>query len=72
MEHENKNRKSNGFLRRIIIAILLIIMIASAISLVKEWMDAAAQRRLEESLAEAAKQTETETEPPETEEETEA
>ena len=33
-------------------------------------MDAAAQRRLEESLAEAAKQTETE--PSETEEETEA
>ena len=72
MEHENKNRNSNGILRRIIIAVLLVIIIASALSLVKEWMDAAAQRRLEESLAEAARQTETETEPPETEEETEA
>ena len=72
MKHENKNRNSNGILRRIIIAVLLVIIIASAISLVKEWMDAAAQRRLEESLAEAARQTETETEPPETEEETEA
>ena len=70
MEHENKNRNSNGILRRIIIAVLLVIIIASALSLVKEWMDAAAQRRLEESLAEAAKQTETE--PSETEEETEA
>ena len=70
MKHENKNRNSNGILRRIIIAVLLVIIIASAISLVKEWMDAAAQRRLEESLAEAAKQTETE--PPETEKETEA
>ena len=70
MKHENKNRNSNGILRRIIIAVLLVIIIASAISLVKEWMDAAAQRRLEESLAEAAKQTETE--PSETEEETEA
>lgn len=68
MEHENKNRKSNGLLRRIIIAGLLIIMIGSAVSLVMEWMDAAAQRRLEESLAEAAKQTEAETKPPETEE----
>ena len=70
MEHENKNRNSNGLLRRIIIAVLLVIMIGSALSLVKEWRDAAAQRRLEESLAEAAKQTETE--PPETEKETEA
>lgn len=70
MKHENKNRNSNGILRRIIIAVLLVIIIASALSLVKEWMDAAAQRRLEESLAEAAKQTETE--PSETEEETEA
>ena len=51
MEHENKNRNSNGILRRIIIAVLLVIIIASALSLVKEWMDAAAQRRLEESLA---------------------
>lgn len=68
MEHENKNRKSNGLLRRIIIAGLLIIMIGSAVSLVMEWMDAAAQRRLEESLAEVAKQTGAETEPPETEE----
>ena len=57
MEHENKNKKSNGIIRRIIIAVLLLIMIASAVSLVKEWMDAAAQRRLEESLAEAARQT---------------
>ena len=72
MEHENQKKKPNGLIRRIIIAVLLLIMIASAISLVKEWMDAAAQRRLEESLAEAARQTETETEPPETEEETEA
>ena len=72
MEHENQKKKPNGLIRRIIIAVLLLIMIASAISLVKEWMDAAAQRRLEESLAEAARQTETETEPPETEKETEA
>lgn len=72
MEHENQKKKPNGLIRRIIIAVLLLIMIASAISLVKEWMDAAAQHRLEESLAEAARQTETETEPPETEEETEA
>ena len=70
MEHENKNRNSNGLLRRIVIAVLLVIMIGSALSLVKDWRDAAAQRRLEESLAEAAKQTETE--PPETEQETEA
>ena len=70
MEHENKNRNSNGLLRRIVIAVLLVIMIGSALSLVKDWRDAAAQRRLEESLAEAAKQTETE--PPETEKETEA
>ena len=70
MEHENQKKKPNGLIRRIIIAVLLLIMIASAISLVKEWMDAAAQRRLEESLAEAARQTETETEPPETEKET--
>ena len=70
MEHENQNKKSKGLARRIIIAVLLVIMIGSALSLVKDWRDAAAQRRLEESLAEAAKQTETE--PPETEKETEA
>ena len=46
MEHENQKKKPNGLIRRIIIAVLLLIMIASAISLVKEWMDAAAQRRL--------------------------
>ena len=73
MENGKKpEKKPKDLIRRIIIAILLIIMIASAISLVKEWMDAAAQRRLEESLAEAARQTEAETEPLETEEETEA
>ena len=47
MEHENKNRNSNGLLRRIVIAVLLVIMIGSALSLVKDWRDAAAQRRLE-------------------------
>mgnify|MGYP004627193837 FL=1 len=73
MENGKKpEKKPKDLIRRIIIASLLIIMIASAISLVKEWMDAAAQRRLEESLAEAARQTEAETEPLETEEETEA
>ena len=46
MKHENKNRNSNGILRRIIIAVLLVIIIASDISLVKVWLDAAAQRRL--------------------------
>ena len=49
MEHENKNRNSNGLLRRIVIAVLLVIMIGSALSLVKDWRDAAAQRRLEAS-----------------------
>ena len=72
MKHNKTDKDLKSFARRIIIAILLIIIIASAISLVKEWMDAAAQRRLEESLAEAARQTEAETEPLETEEETEA
>lgn len=73
MENGKKpEKKPKDLIRRIIVASLLIIMIASAISLVKEWMDAAAQRRLEESLAEAARQTEAETEPLETEEETEA
>lgn len=64
-------KKSNGLVCRIVTAILLIIMIASMISLGKEWMDAAAQRRLEESLADAVRQTEARTEPTETEEESE-
>ena len=69
MEQDQKPKKnSSGLLRRLIIAVLLLIIIASALSLVKEWMDAAAQRRLEESLAQAASQTEAETTPPETEE----
>ena len=68
MEQDQKPKKnSSGLPRRLIIAVLLLIIIASALSLVKEWMDAAAQRRLEESLAQAASPTEAETTPPETE-----
>lgn len=65
-------KKSKSLVNRIIFVVLLLIVIGSAAGVIKEQMDAAAQRRLEESLAEAARQTEAETEPPETEEETEA
>ena len=74
MENGKKpEKKSNGLINRLIFMVLLLIVIGSAVSVVKErMMDAAAQRRLEESLAEVSRQTEAETEPPETEEETEA
>lgn len=72
-EHEKKPGKGAKKVRdRIIVGILLIIIIASAVGVVNELMDAAAQRRLEESLAEAAKQAEAEKQTLETEEETEA
>ncbi len=74
MEHEENGKKPENHAKKaryyVVVSVLLIIMIASAVSVVKELMDAAAQRRLEESLAaEARKAAEAEKE---TEEETEA
>lgn len=74
----NQDKKRKIFtLRNLIIGILLLVMIVSGIGVVRDRMNSARQRELEESLAQLASQTQAETtveesSAPETEPETEA
>lgn len=74
----NQDKKRKIFtLRNLIIGVLLLVMIVSGIGVVRDRMNSARQRELEESLAQLASQTQAETtveesSAPETEPETEA